>query len=86
MPHMKYDQEGMIVRNYPVKCPGCKALIFLTYEDDSCPYCQAWICPDCLTLLNKDNTHKSSGSGYNGSWLTITCKKCGYDVVDADLP
>jgi C4-type Zn-finger protein len=85
MPKRKYDTYGMIVRNYMVKCPACNNLIFVDYEQDTCQHCNAWICPSCLALLNMNNTWTEELSNANGHMLTITCKKCGYDVVDTDV-
>lgn len=85
MPRTKYEDD-MIVRNYPVRCPVCKEETRIDWEQDTCEKCGAFICPDCLTPA-KDNVNESKRPNYihGGYSLTVTCKKCGYHIVDTDV-
>lgn len=85
MPKQKFNQYGDLIRNYWIKCKACGNNTWINFENTECHVCGAWICPDCLAVLDKTKITISEFSSSNGASLTIYCNKCGYDLVDTDL-
>jgi len=86
MPRIKIDEYDDIIRNYKVKCKNCGMMTYITTEEPDCDHCLQVHCPDCLTLMANGNHTISNGSSLDGNWYRVICNKCGYDVIDEDLP